>query len=70
MSRANDVEHVLLRLANQAVRVRINEGETWTGSPMAEKTGFDVLSAYLAFEEGIILEKDHSCNDVSSQSWR
>lgn len=60
MSGADDVEHVLLGLADETVRVGIGEGKTWTRSPVAEEAELDVLCADLAVQEGVLLEEDHS----------
>ena len=57
---ANDIEHVEIELADETVKVRIDEGETRAGTPMAEKTGFDIIKSDVAFNKEVVLEEDHS----------
>ena len=59
MSGANDVEGVDVGLADETVDVSVYERETWTGSPVTEKSGLDVVGGDVTLNKGVVLEEDH-----------
>ena len=58
---ADDVEHLLLGLADQPVEVRVDERESGAGTPVTEETVLDVVGGDVALDEGVVLEEDHGC---------
>ena len=61
MSGTDDIESVDAGLGDEAVKVSVDEGETGTGSPVAEEAGLNIVRDDVALDEGIILEEDHGC---------
>ena len=59
VSWADDVEHLLVGLADETVEVRVDEGETWAGTPVTEQTVLDIIGNDVAFDKGIVLQEDH-----------
>ena len=59
MARADDIEDILLRLADEAVEMSIHEVETWAGAPMSKETRLDVIGSDVTFYERVVLQKYH-----------
>ena len=59
MTGADDIEGVDAGLGDEAVEVSVDEGETGTGSPVAEEAGLNILRDDVTLDEGIIAEEDH-----------
>ena len=59
VARAYDVEGVDVGLADETVDVSVYERETWTGSPVTEKSGLDVVGGDVTLNKGVVLEEDH-----------
>ena len=59
MTRANDVESIDVGLADETIDVSVDEGQTGAGSPVAEKSGLDIVRGDITFDKRIVLEEDH-----------
>lgn len=59
VSWADDIEHGLLGLANETVGVSVDEGETWAGSPVTEKSVLDVVGGDVTLNGSVVLEENH-----------
>lgn len=57
---SDNIEHIEVMLSDETIEVRIDQGETWAGTPVSEKTGFDIIKSNLAFNKEVVLEEDHS----------
>ena len=59
MSGADDVEHLLLALLDDAVEVSVHHRKSGAGTPVSEQTGLDIIGNNVALDEGVVLQEDH-----------
>ena len=60
VSGTDDVDHVQVALADQAVPVHVEKVEAGRGAPMAEQARLHVVERQRAFEQRIVFEIDLS----------
>ena len=66
MSRADDVQGRLFGLADETIRVRVDERETGASAPVPEQTGLDIFRGDVTLDEGIVAQEDHGWWRVAS----
>ena len=61
---ADDVDHVEVALADEAVPVDIEEVEAGGGAPVAEQARLDVVEGERALEQGIVFQVDLADGEI------
>jgi len=66
VSRAGQVDHVGIRVLDQAVQVHVDEAEARRGSPVSQQPGFDVFRPQRLAQQRILLQIDLANRQIIS----